>query len=168
MPCQHGTCEDTCDNNGYKCTCYENDWELQAGHVCFGAKGNNYGSIILRSTGVLTKLRLLHTGEASLNCNMHRCSSGSKWGCCVTAGEIYIIITNKENEIIAPETMPKRYSYKLPGFDQNSAFIQFDVYNTTVKVGDELRIWHLQDIKDKSEYNNEGRSCANVYAVFCD
>lgn len=64
--------------------------------------------------------------------------------------------------------MPKGDSYELPGFDENSAFIEFDVYNTTVKVGYELRIWYLQDIKDTSENNNEGRSCANVYAVFCD
>lgn len=141
---------------------------MQSGNVCFGAKGDKYGSIILRSNGVLTKLRLLHTGEVSLNCNRKRCEYGSKWGCCITAGKIHIIITNKYNEIIAPETMPKGDSYELPGFDENSAFIEFDVYNTTVKVGYELRIWYLQDIKDTSENNNEGRSCANVYAVFCD
>lgn len=43
------------------------DWKLQVTNVCFGAKDDSYGNFTLTHTGTLTKLKLQHKGEGTLN-----------------------------------------------------------------------------------------------------
>lgn len=146
----------------------DNDWKLQARNVCFGAKGDSYGNFTLTHTGILTKLKLQHKGEGTLNCNVDRSNIVSRWGCHENLLWIIIAITNKENKIIFPKPPPSQPYYFLPGYHGNSMFLVFNSYNITATSGDELRIWFLGDLRDWFEKYTSGTSCADVHAVFCD
>lgn len=74
----------------------------------------------------------------------------------------------QENAIKIPNPPPLERTYELAGYDGNSSFIVFDNCNLSARIGNELRVWHTQDLLNFSESNNSGRSCAVVYAVFSD
>lgn len=143
----------------------ENNWKLQASNVCLGAKGNSYGQFVIRHTGSLTKLKLQHRGEASLTCSATL--TGTRWGC-LNYGKIFIALTDQEDVIKIPDPAPAKNLYLLPGFHGNSDFITFTGYSIPVQEGDVFKIWYLEDLRNVSEHDNTGRSCADVYVTFCD
>ncbi|XP_057296007.1 uncharacterized protein LOC130624958 [Hydractinia symbiolongicarpus] len=149
------------------------DWKLQATNVCFGVKGDSYGNFTLKHTGTIKKLKLEHTGEeGTLNCRSNVSNVTSRWGCHYFGEErISTVITDKNNRVLIPnfEFLKIRFvqSYYLPGYHGNSPYLQFDNLNISARYGDELRIWHLVDLRDFNEEElSKGKSCADVYAVF--
>ncbi|XP_057296969.1 uncharacterized protein LOC130625872 [Hydractinia symbiolongicarpus] len=166
-PCKYGRCENTNNGTQYKCRCNDTDWKLQAKNICFGAKDNSYGNFSLTHTGILTKLKLEHTGEATLNCDITSGNIGTRWGCEYYGPQnIWTLITDKNDNLIFP--FLKTSDYFHPGYNRNSPYLKFDNLNTPARRGDELRIWYGEDLINRNEHINAGRSCANVYAVFCD
>lgn len=166
-PCKYGRCENTYDGTQYKCHCNNADWKPQATNICFGAKDNSYGNFSLSHTGILTKLKLEHTGEATLNCDITAGNIGTRWGCEYHGRElIWTSITDKNDSIIIP--FPNAQFYIHSGYNRNSPYLEFDNLNTPARRGAELRIWYIEDLINRNEGINAGRSCANVYAVFCD
>ncbi|XP_057316517.1 uncharacterized protein LOC130657551 [Hydractinia symbiolongicarpus] len=153
-----------------KNTSYKADnWKLQATNVCFGAKNGSYGKFTLNHTGTMTRLKLKHTGEEStLNCRSDVSNVTSRWGCHYYGEEwILTVITDKNNTIIIPNS--KHGSYILSGYNASSPYLQFDNLNISANYGDELRIWYFLDLIDHYyESVSEGRSCADVHAVFYD
>ncbi|XP_057293984.1 uncharacterized protein LOC130622541 [Hydractinia symbiolongicarpus] len=167
--CKYGRCENTNTEAQHICHCDYEDWKLQATNVCFGAKNDSYGNFTLRDDGILTKLKLHHNGDATLNCNFNQGVSHSRWGCAHYAtGLLGIAITNEENIIMFPNPPPIHFTYNLPGYNDSSPFIVFQNYNIPAKIDDEFRIWYLEDFGLSQEDDNSGRSCTDVYAVFCD
>ncbi|XP_057316493.1 uncharacterized protein LOC130657523 [Hydractinia symbiolongicarpus] len=152
-----------------KNTCSKADgWKLQASNVCFGAKDSSYGNFTLKHSGIITKVKLNHTGEEpTLTCNNVTGSVGSRWGCNPYSG-IWTAITDKDNTIIIPKNPDQFSRYSLAGYHPNSSYLQFDNLNIRARYGDELRIWYIPDLKNRSEHDNGGRSCTDVHAMFCD
>ena len=60
------------------------------------------------------------------------------------------------------------YSYKIEGVGVNETELRFNNLPSpiSVSVGDEFQIWYGQDLKNCSEDNNSGQTCANVYAWY--
>lgn len=173
-PCQHGQqCEDTCHSPQYKCKFRENNWILQATDMCFGAKDDSYGKFNITHNGRLVSLRFRHK-KGTVTCNNERSPVGSRWGCWKFPESINIAITtgmtsNFNQPVISKDVINEtNYKYKLPGFDGNSPVLTITGYNQTVQAGEELRVWYNQDLNNHSEDNNDGMSCADIYAVFSD
>ena len=60
------------------------------------------------------------------------------------------------------------YFYKIEGVGINDSELRFNNLPSAISVslGDEFQIWYGQDLKDCSEYNNSGQTCADVYAWY--
>ena len=60
------------------------------------------------------------------------------------------------------------YSYKIKGVGVNHPELRFNILHSPipVSVGQEFRIWFGADLRDCSENNNSGQTCANVYAWY--
>ena len=62
----------------------------------------------------------------------------------------------------------KYYSYQIDGIGVNSTELVFNKLPTPLSVpyGQEFQIWYGQDLRDCSENNNGGETCADVYAWY--
>ena len=78
-------------------------------------------------------------------------------------------MTKATNEVIFPKNYHSRY-YDLPGYHANSPELVFDGLSTPLRVAarDEYRIWFQEDFVHKSEHDNDGCTCADVYARYTD
>ena len=56
---------------------------------------------------------------------------------------------------------------RLSGFDANSPEIVFDSIPTPLAVtaGQKFRMWYGEDLRNATEQDNAGESCADVYVV---
>ena len=60
------------------------------------------------------------------------------------------------------------YTYQLDGTDFNSATLEFKLLPTplVVLVGQQFQLWYVHDLVDYPEYNNGGKTRADVYALY--
>ena len=58
--------------------------------------------------------------------------------------------------------------YTLPGYDAQSSEIIFSGFPNPLHLssGQELRIWYKEDLKNDSEFDNGGTSCADVFVKY--
>jgi len=58
--------------------------------------------------------------------------------------------------------------YVLPGFESDSVFLVFhDFANPEfLQENQELQLWYGEDLENFNEDNNEGQTCADVYAWY--
>ena len=57
--------------------------------------------------------------------------------------------------------------YQLPGFDHNSPEIELSLSSPIgVRAGQEFRIWYGEDLYNKEDYDNHGKSCVDVYGFY--
>jgi len=77
-----------------------------------------------------------------------------------------IVITDSSNHILLPEN--EQFPFRIPGYHANSPELVFPDLLTPVPVssGQELRVWYSEDLKDYYEGDNDGITCADVYAKF--
>ena len=63
---------------------------------------------------------------------------------------------------------PCGYPYRIEGVGVNETELRFNNLPSpiSVSVGDEFQIWYGQDLKNCSEHNNSGQTCADVYAWY--
>ena len=62
----------------------------------------------------------------------------------------------------------KYYTYQLDGADVNSTTLVFKLLPTplVVLVGQQFQLWYAHDLVNYTEDNNDGKTCADVYALY--
>ncbi|CAH3134862.1 unnamed protein product [Pocillopora meandrina] len=152
-----------------------NNWEkVNIDPVCFGTKNDDHGTFDIREAGQVYTFKLVHT-TGSVTCDTNR--SPTKWGCLRPEYGNYNLMTvitysNKTvlplAEFVKSNTENKLYTYQLDGADVNSPTLVFNFLPMplVVSVGHQFQIWYAHDLVGSTEYNNDGETCADVYALY--
>ena len=151
--------------------CLSEKWKkINTGPVCFGARGDSYGAFNIRESGVIHTFKLVHL-SGSIRCNNGH--PPSYWGCDYAWYKDTRLLTvltfkNRSALLLADYTKRCDYSYKIEGVGVNDNELRFNNLPSpiSVSVGDEFQIWYGQDLKNCSEENNSGQTCADVYAWY--
>ena len=71
-------------------------------------------------------------------------------------------------EFVKSNAENKLYTYQLDGADVNSPTLVFNFLPMplVVSVGQQFQIWYAHDLVGSTEYNNDGETCADVYALY--
>jgi len=151
------------------------DCFLYQGKTCFGAKGNYYGSFKASQTGYLRGIKLIHK-DGYVTCNYRKSSYKSLWGCNFEQVEkklnTYVTTTANYGGLIFPDySVPRDYfgNYDLEGFSQQKPYIMFTanpLYPVKVYRYQELRVWYGEDLLGRTEYDNHGKHCIEIYASY--
>lgn len=144
----------------------EAPWQkMNTDPVCFGARGDKFGSFEVKIGGSVNSVKLVHvSGEVA--CSFF--SGGSKFGCGKSSPELYTFITTANNDILLPEIDELLPKYTLQGYHPDSTEIVFRNISTPLRLssGQQLRIWYGEDLRDETEIDNSGSSCVDVYAKY--
>ena len=75
-------------------------------------------------------------------------------------------LTDASNTILLPMGQSSRYT--TPGYDAQSSEILFSGFPNPLHLssGQELRMWYEEDLKNDSEFDNGGTSCADVFVKY--
>ncbi|KAK2559745.1 hypothetical protein P5673_017837 [Acropora cervicornis] len=180
-PCQNGgSCRPLYQNKSFVCNCLGNYFgplckkvwhKINTDPVCFGTRDEDFGSFEADKTGNIHKIKLVHI-SGSVNCISDQVTS-TKWSCDLHLNELNIHITDQNNIPLFPgrsaiNLNPHSFFYQLSGFDANSPEIVFDSIPTPLAVtaGQKFRIWYGEDLRNVTEQDNIGKSCADVYVVY--
>lgn len=133
--------------------------------VCFGAKNDAFGNFIVTSHGTILTMRLVYI-SGFVTCNNRTVPYGSHWAC-KKGSRIATIVTSAAKNVIFPEDY-KNKSYSLVGYHANSSELVFPPRSKPLKVtnGEEYQIWYNEDFVNGEEFNNDGQTCVNVYALY--
>ncbi|XP_031562383.1 uncharacterized protein LOC116298145 [Actinia tenebrosa] len=157
-------------------------FNLSTKPVCFGAKENQFGAFNIRAEGFLSAIKLVHV-SGSVTCDKNSCAKNlnqynSKWGCApnhpfVGKTPLNTVITTSNNKIVFPKDHHFTHEhtslwYDMEQFDSNSNFLVFQRFHDPLYVaaGQELRLWFGEDLKDVSEDDNGGQTCARVFGLY--
>ena len=149
----------------------ENWKKINTDPACFGARDDSYGAFNIRESGVIYTFKLVHRSRSV------RCTPDyppSYWRCDnppLGDTRLLTVITFKNRSpLLLADYRNKscHYSYKIEGVGVNETELRFNNLPSpiSVSVGDRFRIWYGQDLKDCSEDNNNGQTCADVYAWY--
>ena len=71
-------------------------------------------------------------------------------------------------EFVKSNAKNKLYTYQLDGADFNSATLVYKLLRTplVVLVGQQFQLWYAHDLVNYTEDNNDGKTCADVYALY--
>ena len=153
----------------------ENWKKINTDPVCFGAKNDLYGTFNITESGIIYTFKLVHL-SGSVSCNQR--DPSSYWGCDNPNFEeekLLTIITfqNKSALWLADYKKTQNnncryYSYKIEGVGVNETELSFNNLPSpiSVSVGQEFQLWYGADLKNCYEYDNSGRTCADVYALY--
>ena len=134
--------------------------------MCFGARDNQFGRFRVEVGGSIQAVKLVHVSGA-VNCYFPR-NASSKWGCDLpnVRQEISVLLTDTSNTILLP--MSQRFSYTIPGYDAQSSEIVLSGFPNPLHLSPdkELRLWYGEDLRDRSEHDNNGISCTDVFAKY--
>ncbi|XP_031559477.1 uncharacterized protein LOC116295712 isoform X1 [Actinia tenebrosa] len=151
-------------------------YKINTSPVCFGTKDSSFGRFYIKQNMTITAIKLVHL-SGYLMCNVLQDSCKSNWGCAAYTttrnnsyeDRLYTIITDHQDHKILPkDEFIKSFvslSYSLPGITSQSPELLFTNFTTPMNVTavQEFRIWYGQDLVNKSESNNEGNACVEVY-----
>ena len=139
--------------------------KLNKSPVCFGAKGNQYGRFTYHRNIFVSSFMFVHRA-GKVTCDK---SQYSYWGCDPNHPSLFAILTDQNNKILAPEAsaVNKGGVYKLAGYTSSSSALVFCAPKKPhcVFANSELRLWYGQDLRDFTESNNDGKTCADVYVM---
>ena len=145
----------------------ETPWrKLNLAPVCFGAKDDRFGRFQVDVRGSIQAVKLVHL-SGQVCCTYYQIS-WSNWGCDKPKKVQYIsvVLTDASNTILLPvsQTAP----YIIPGYDAKSSELVFRGFPTPLHLspGQEIRLWYWEDLRDQSEYDNNGTSCTDVFAKY--
>jgi len=155
---------------------------LSAKPVCFGATGNSFGTFTIKSEGFLVAIKLVHK-SGSVTCDRSTMAKtpdefDSKWGCApnhpyLGKTSINTLITTATDKIIFPKNHHFTHEhgnlwYNMEQFDSQSDVLVFQRFDDPLYVtpGQQLRVWYGEDLKDISEDDNGGQTCADVLALY--
>ena len=105
----------------------------------------------------------LHHRSGWVNCRPH---GKSFWGC-DDSERISMAITDKENHVLFPKALNYNGWVRIEGYDGRTSeeLVLPPVHRDTACVrGTEWRVWYGSDLKNRSEHDNRGMSCVDVYA----
>ncbi|XP_078374814.1 uncharacterized protein LOC144658280 isoform X2 [Oculina patagonica] len=186
-PCyKNAKCQSGFTEKGYRCLCtpgfagehckQENWKKINNAPVCFGARDDTYGTFNIKESGLVYTFKLVHR-SGYLKCIQN--VPASYWGCDGSSygdERLLTVITypNKTALLLADYLKDvsgcgkNYYLYQIAGIGVNSPELVFNKLPTplSVSVGQEFHIWYGQDLKDCSEDNNDGQTCADVYAWY--
>ena len=146
--------------------------------VCFGARGEQYGTFYAPSGGgKLAAIKLVHL-YGYVSCGASSSSSWSYWGCNVPVVRyaVGVVITTSRNSVILPPSkflksdsgLRHRKWSNIPGYTgmSPSLVLSFDSHPYRLYSRQALRLWYGEDLQDSTENNNGGRVCCYVYGRF--
>ena len=133
--------------------------------LCFGAKNDSYGKFSIHKTGKISAFKLAHR-SGSVSCQKD--DKGTKWGCNAYNGKICTHMTDDSNvSLVNNLNLGVHGCYQLPGFDHNSPEIELSLSSPIgVRAGQEFRIWYGEDLYNKDDSDNHGKSCVDVYGFY--
>lgn len=156
------------------------DWvKLNTDPVCFGARGQAYGSFYLPSSQSfyrLAAIKLVHL-YGSVTCDSGSSTSWSYWGCYIPnfRSHVNVVVTIGYRRILPAwkyidktnSNSKYRLWSRIPGYTGlSNTLVLSDDYDRRLSGGQELRLWYGEDLRDSTDDNNAGRTCSNVYARF--
>ncbi|XP_078376607.1 uncharacterized protein LOC144659949 [Oculina patagonica] len=144
--------------------------KLNTSPVCFGTKDDQYGSFSYGQDISVRQFMLVYrSGTVSCSTNPGR---NSNWGCDPnTTSGFRTILTDQQNTIVAPDpsTIYGNGLYNLTGYTSSSSFFMLcadpSCTPLAVPANSELRLSYGPDLRDVSESDNSGETCADVYAL---
>lgn len=142
--------------------------------ICFGARGDSYGTFNIIENGSIYTFKLVHL-HGSVRC--HGSAPASYWGCTHhTYGDKQLgtIITfeNKTALQLAEYRGDGNgcgyYSYKLDKVGVNASILQFNNLPSPLAVysGQEFQVWFGGDLYNCGESTNSGQTCIDGYAWY--
>ena len=146
--------------------------KINTAPVCFGAKGDQFGKFFVPTGGRLASIKLVHF-YGYVTCDKRDKRFWSYWGCSTylraLQDKVNVVITNSSNHILLPSSQFMYESDKwsiLQGYNSFSPEIVLSVFSNPLAVvkGQELRLWFGEDLVNRSEGDNDGKSCCDVYA----
>ena len=136
--------------------------------LCFGAKNDSYGKFSIHKAGKISAFKLAHR-SGSVSC-LPGAAKGTNWGCRHKSyiGQICTHITDASNVVLVNNLDSSAHGcYQLPGFDHNSPEIELSLSSPIgVRAGQEFRIWYGEDLYNKDDSDNHGKSCVDVYGFY--
>ena len=144
--------------------------EINTDAVCFGARDEDFGSFEADKSGHIYRIKLVHL-SGSVNCIISQ-ATATKWSCHVYFNQLNTHITDQNDIPFFPArsaiNLDSHLFYKLRGFDGNSSEIVFDSISTPLSVtaGQKFRVWYAEDLVKKTEQDNIGKSCVDVYVIY--
>ena len=143
----------------------ERPWRrLNSNPVCFGAKGNQFGTFLVEVGGPIDAVKLVHL-YGQVTCKESK-GRRSIWGC--GNRNLMVLLTNSTNAILIPKVEEGHHKYTIEGYDSTSPEIIWKNFTTPVGLtsGQELRLWFSKDLLDINEGGNNGTSCTDVFALY--
>ena len=142
--------------------------KLNKSPVCFGAEGNQYGHFSYSQNVFVSQFMLVHR-SGTVTCNKNSKGRYSYWGCTPDHANMGVVLTDDQNEILAPasSTVNQHGWYNLAGYTSSSSAVVFchKKPHCIFRVNGELRLWYGQDLKGYTESDNTGKTCADVYGL---
>ena len=136
--------------------------------MCFGARDDSYGKFSIHKAGKISAFKLAHR-SGSVSC-LPGADKGTNWGCSHESyiGQICTHITDASNVVLVNNLDSSVHGcYQLPGFDHNSPEIELSLSCPIgVRAGQEFRIWYGEDLYNKDDSDNHGKSCVDVYGFY--
>lgn len=154
----------------YDTNYFTGDWILLKRNVCFGARANQYGTFNIQYDAYMTGIKLVHVGGIGVTCLEN--VALTKWGCDYinqfSNRYVSVVITNYQNNKLYPYGGHIGSGfYSVPGYNANSPYLIFGARNYTVYRNEEFRIHYAETLMGYYQ-NNNGTSCADIYAKLCD
>ena len=97
--------------------------KLNKSPVCFGARGNQYGRFSYNQKIFVTSSLLPHR-SGTVSCAKSSKGAYSYWGCTPNHADISVILTDRQNRILAPAASAvnsKTGWYRLAGYTSSQA-----------------------------------------------
>lgn len=134
---------------------------------CFGPRDGKYSNITIGGAGVLLTMKLVRL-SGQLTCDNTNANGWNFWGCTSFKGDqLYMstIVTDSSNNPLLPGA---DLTYSIPGYNIHSTEIIYPRLSNPLRVvsGQEYRIWFGVDLKNSSEFNNEGTVCVDVFGLY--
>lgn len=151
------------------CTCFVSVplWlKVNTREVCFGVRNDSFGSFRMQFSGKITSMRLVHL-SGNVTCYSTQPNEYSYWGC-KRNDRLRTIITDSRNSRVFPSQTNLPRFYQLHGIKSYSEKLTFSNLTIPLKVGigQEFRVWYIEDFRNQSESDNNGKTCADVYALY--
>ncbi|XP_002157055.1 uncharacterized protein LOC100199100 [Hydra vulgaris] len=148
---------------------YNLNWVLLKKNACFQARDNQPAVIPVNKSGWLVAAKLVHV-SGILKC--YPPLSGSKFGC---SDDILFntYVCDDKRQIIFPSpnqkiTYDTYKNFQYRGYSPNDNEVVFTdlSYPVYLNAGKQITIWNGEDLADKTEEDNFGIVCVDVYGSF--
>ncbi|KAJ4459837.1 hypothetical protein PAPYR_4244 [Paratrimastix pyriformis] len=144
---------------------------LVAENVCFAGKNRGFGGLrVPYAIGGIVQLVLV-ARSGGISCDTANYQP-TYWGCPWLAGGLSVMITDANDQVIAPRASDPSVSsphggawYFKTGATATSPELRFDMPRATaLSAGQQLRLWYGEDLYGLFEGDNGGVTCADLYA----